>query len=91
MKRSEMLEDIAEKLLTTIGLFGGAEDEWEEVRKETKMYRLKLAHNALKAAEESGMLPPPTNRGFAMVNRWDNEEFDIPDSDEETIGDENET
>lgn len=55
MKRSEMVDHIAEKLLE---LYGGDKEECEEVRKETKMSRLKFAHKALQAAEEKGMTPP---------------------------------
>lgn len=55
MKKSEMIEHIAEALLA---LHGGAPDEWEEVREVTKMRRLKAAHTALKTAEEKGILPP---------------------------------
>lgn len=55
MKRSEMVEHIAEEFLK---LYGGQEDEWEKRRESTKMSRLKFAHQALKAAEGKGMFPP---------------------------------
>ena len=76
MKRSEAVEALAEKLLSTKGLFGGAADEWEEVRESTKMYRIKIAHNALKAAEELGMLPPRTECHVLLTSKnvWDKEE-----------------
>ena len=81
MKRSHMLEYIAERLLTTVGLYGGAPDEWEEVRESNKMSRLKIAHAALSAAEDKGMLLPPynANRGnnvgipYYYVCEWESE------------------
>ena len=56
MKRSEMIEIIAEALLQ--GLYGGDSEECEEAREESYMHRLKTAAIALKAAEGAGMLPP---------------------------------
>ena len=58
MKRSTMVGHIAEALLNAPHLFGGDKDEREAVREHTKMARLKLAHHALKEAEDKGMVPP---------------------------------
>tara|TARA_R110000868_G_scaffold66014_14_gene197074 strand:- start:4817 stop:5104 length:288 start_codon:yes stop_codon:yes gene_type:complete len=55
MKRSQMVEYIAEALLE---LYGGDEAEREEAREASKMHRLKTAHIALKAAEKNYMEPP---------------------------------
>ena len=60
MKRSEMIEIIAEDLLK---IYGGAEDEWNQVREETQMWRLRMASIALKAVEKTGLLPHWTDRG----------------------------
>jgi hypothetical protein len=62
MKRSEMIETIAEALLE---LYGGDEDEREASRSITKMKRLKIANITLKAAEEAGMPPPFVERIWA--------------------------
>lgn len=53
MKRSDIVELIAEALLT---LYGGDADEWEEVREPTIMARLKMADTALKALEKAGIV-----------------------------------
>lgn len=58
MKRSDMILSIAEHLITGCNVFGGAQDERNEVRESTKMYRHKLAHEMLKWSEQLGMLPP---------------------------------
>jgi hypothetical protein len=57
MKRSDMVEKIAEELLQ-MHRYGGDKEEREEVRDTTKIERILWAHNALKAAEKFGMLPP---------------------------------
>jgi hypothetical protein len=68
MKRSEMVNIIAEALLQ---LYGGAEDEWEEVRQQTRFTRIKTAHKALEAAEEAGMVPPiPTSKDLKAQIDW---------------------
>ena len=81
MKRSEMVEQIAEALLT---LHGGDSDEQEWAREATKMSRLIAANKALSAAEQLGMLPPPlygtvevesTEEGLAVkIWGWEKEE-----------------
>jgi hypothetical protein len=88
MRRSEMVEAIAEKLLVEAHIFDGDLAECEEVREQTKMYRLKVAHYALKAAEELGMLPPFSHEVFekswnknrcpvtSSGNEWDEESWD---------------
>ena len=55
MKRSEMVETIAEALLK---FYGGDASEQEQVRDFTKIQRLIIANIALKTTEEWGMLPP---------------------------------
>lgn len=55
MKRSEMVENIADALLK---LYGGDEEEREIVRDSTKMNRLRMAHIALQTVEKFDMLPP---------------------------------
>lgn len=82
MKRSEMVEKIAEDLLE---LCGGDKAEQEEVRESTKMTRLKFAHYSLKSAEKYGMLPPEYfyKDDFAgdgmefetLINEWESENF----------------
>lgn len=71
MKRSEMIEVIAESLLR---LHGYDAEEWNEVRTQTKMHRLKTAHIALKAAEEAGMRPPATGvmKQVDILDKWGN-------------------
>lgn len=71
MKRSEMVEHIAEQLLTSSNYFGGDREEQEEARDRTKMRRLKLAHLALKAAEEAGTLPPSYEGLIATGKKFD--------------------
>lgn len=61
MKRSKMIEQIAEKLLHT-NLYGGDIDEQEEARVATKMQRLRIAKCALEAVESLGMSPPKYSR-----------------------------
>jgi hypothetical protein len=58
MKRSTAIEFVAEKLLQTTGVYGGSQDECEEVREQTKFVRLKMALVAIQACEELGMKPP---------------------------------
>jgi hypothetical protein len=55
MKRSEMLEIIAEALLHT---YGGDEVEREEARESSKMSRVIRANLALTACEKAGMTQP---------------------------------
>lgn len=80
MKRSEMVEHIAEALLV---MYGGGPDEWDPVRKETLMRRLKTANIALQTVEEKDMLPPrtmlkdpghgPGEESEYMWNAWEQE------------------
>lgn len=65
MKRSRAVDFIAERLLTTVGLFGGARDEWEEQRERTKLYRIRLADASLKAMEDLGK----------VSDNWDKERY----------------
>lgn len=54
MKRSKMVEAMAEGILQT-HFFGGSPEEREVVRKDTYMKRVIMADAALKAALENGM------------------------------------
>lgn len=72
MKRSEMLELMAEGILQT-HLFGGSPEEREEVRKDTYMRRVIMANAALVVAENEGMMPPAIPYDTWYVNQWDEE------------------
>lgn len=66
MKRSEMIEKIAEDLLHSHNIFGGDAAEREEVRESTNMSRLRFAAAMLDSAECNGMVPPviPAGKQF---------------------------
>lgn len=68
MKRSEMVEKIAEELLQS-RIYGGDTEEREAARMSTKMQRLRFANEALKAVEKFGM-PAPAYLDLRYIESW---------------------
>lgn len=81
MKRSEMVEKIAEAILAYDNLYGGDPNEREEAREATKMSRLMMANAALECCEQNGMIyikkqPIKMDKGndFYLNQQWDNKD-----------------
>jgi hypothetical protein len=68
-----MVNRIAEHLLLNTNLYGGDKEEREEVRDLTRMSRIKIAHEALKAAENEGMLPPFSEEVYKKIGDFGHE------------------
>lgn len=77
MKRSQMLEIIAEALLET---YGGDLEERNEVRDSSIINRLKRANIALTACEKAGMFPPATKASQWCWESEDNNRIENKES-----------
>lgn len=67
MKRSKLIEEIAEAMLQRPSTFGGDKQEREEVRESTKIHRLKMADTALQVLEWNDLL---------NITEWDKEDWE---------------